>query len=151
MPNPVELARQAESLDEVQWLDFLDELDEVSRRRRQRPPEPDPPSADREVVAAWVVRQHFAADSAIREVCYLPEGAPADEIRLIEVNDRHAGPELVNGSIEAIDFGLQLQNRAFRLLVADVTSEQLEQIRAGTLTLPDGWNLARSQTWRRRG
>jgi hypothetical protein len=136
-----------QQLAEEKWYQRLDELDEASRRRRQLAPEPDTPRSDsRDDIADWLARTHFITDSSIREVWYLPRGAPDDEIRLLELNDRLAG----NGSdVEPIDFGLDIEGAPFRLFVADVTSEQLEQIKHDTSRLPRGWSLDGNRVWRR--
>jgi hypothetical protein len=151
METPQQLARTAEQYDEEQWFEFLDELDAVSRRRQQRNPvAPAPASLERDGIAHWIARKHLAADSSIQTVLYLPKGAPADEIRLLEVNDRLALPEAERGKIEPIDFGLNVQGGSFRLFVADITSEQLDAIKAGHLALPVGWDLADHMTTGRR-
>jgi hypothetical protein len=137
----------AEQIDDEQWFDYLDEVDEVARRRRDLPPD-SPAGKGRDDVAAWLARKHLIADNAIREVWYLPEGAPADEIRLLELNDRLAGPEFESNP-EAIDFGLDVEGARFRLSVADVTSEQLERIRENPSRLPPGWSLEEKRVWRR--
>jgi hypothetical protein len=151
MPTPQELARTAERYDEEQWVEFLEELDAVSRRRQQnQPAAPEPPIGERDGMALWIARKHLAADSGIQSVLYLPKGAPADEIRLLEVNDRLALPESERGTIAPIDFGLNVQGAHFRLFVADITSEQLEAIRNGQLDLPAGWDLGDHMTTGRR-
>jgi hypothetical protein len=129
------------------WYEYLDWLDEKSRRRRQRAPVPDAPAdKTRDQVAAWVAKKHLLVDTSIRAVWYLPHGSPADEIRLLEVNDRLTGNE---SKVEAIDFGLDIEGAQFSLFVADITSEQLDQIRQGRLRLPPGWSLDESMVWRR--
>jgi hypothetical protein len=137
-----------EQTEDEEWYAYLDKLDEDSRRRRKRIKAPDAPAGkSRDEVAAWVARQHLLADSGIREVWYLPQGAPADEIRFLELNDRFAA----NGSkVEAIDFGLDIDGTRFRLLVADITSEQLEEIKSDPSRLPTGWSLDRNTIWRRK-
>lgn len=151
MPTPQELARAAEQYDEEQWFEFLDELDAVSRRRQQRiPAAPAPAGPGRDGMALWIARKHLAADSSIRQVLYLPKGSSADEIRLLEVNDRLALPEAETGKVEPIEFGLNVQGAPFRLFVADITSEQLEAIKAGRLALPAGWALDAHMTTGRR-
>ena len=75
-------------------------------------------------------------------------GAPADEIRFVEVNDRLAGAE---SKAEAIDFGLDIEGARFRLFVADVTTDQLERVKQDPSRLPRGWSLTGNQVWRRRG
>lgn len=141
-------SHRPEQLAEDQWFDFLDTVDEAARSRRQRDEEPDSPKGkSRDEVAAWAAKQHLFVDSGIREVWYLPEGAPADEIRFLELNDRFAA----NGSnVEAIGFGLDFDGARFRLLVADITSEQLEEIKRDRSRLPAGWSLDRNTIWRRR-
>ncbi len=148
MSLPIELARQAEQLDEEQWLDFLDELDEVSRRRRQRPEEPSgPASTSRDDVAAWVAREHLLVDRSIREIWYLPEGAPPNEIRLLARSDRLVG---FGPKAEPLIFGQEIDGIQFRLAIADVTSEQLDQIQQDPSLLPPGWSLNGKRVWGRR-
>jgi hypothetical protein len=103
---------------------------------------------NRDEVAAWVAKKHFIADSAIREVWYLPQDAPADEIRFLELNDRFAARE---SPLEPVDFGLNVEGVRFRLFVADVSSEQVEQIKKDASGLPSGWSLNGNKVWRRRG
>ena len=147
MSKPGELAREAAKFDDEHWYEFLDELDEVSRRRRQQNEvAANPPGSSRDEVAAWVARRHFIADISIREVWYLRAGAPADEIRLLELNDRLAS---AGDKAEAIDFGLDVEGAHFRLLVADVTSEQLDKIKTDPSHLPTGWSLQDNVVWRR--
>jgi hypothetical protein len=151
MQTPQELARAAEKYDEEQWFEFLDELDAVSRRRQQKNPSAAAPaSPGRDGIAHWIARKHLAADSSIQKVLYLPKGAPADEIRLLEVNDRLPLPEAQRWEIKPIDFGLDVEGARFRLLVADIASEQLDAIEAGRLVLPAGWDLADHITTGRR-
>lgn len=132
--------------DDAAWYDYLDKLDEDSRRRQYARQEGPPPGGSRDDVAAWVAKKHLIADSAIREVWYLPQGAPPEEIRLLELNDRLAG----NGEhAEAIEFGLDIDGAAFHLFVADITSEQLTRIKQDPSRLPPGWSLDENRVWRR--
>ena len=100
----------------------------------------------RDEVAQWVARQHMGADGAIHQVWYLPSGAPANEIRLLEASDRYGG----FANIKPIDFGLDVDGAKYTLLVADVTSEQLEKIKSDSSILPTGWSVASSVVWGRR-
>lgn len=131
------------------WYDYLDELDRNAREWRRRAPDTSEPiSTARDDVAKWVAKKHFIADSGIREIWYLPQEAPSDEIRLLEVNDRF----VVNDeSVEAIDFNLNVKGAPFRLRIADVSSDQLDQVRQDPARLPVGWLLDGGQVWRRRG
>src|ERR1700693_1994472 len=119
MPNPVELARLAEQFDTAQWFDFLDEVDAVARRRQQRESsEPDgPPANDRDSVAAWIAKKHFLVDVGVSSIWYLPAHALPDEIRLLEVSDRSAGPDVPQ--LQAMDYRLDIDGCPFRLFVAD--------------------------------
>ena len=129
-------------------LTYLDKLDEDSRRRRRNPQAIATPSnGNRDEVAAWVAKKHFVTDSAVREIWYLPQSAPPEEIRLLEVSDRLAGPE---SEVEAIDFGLDIEGARFRLLIADITSEVLDQIKQNPSRLPSGWSLDDNKIWKRR-
>lgn len=128
------------------WYGYLDRLDEDSRRRRQRAQAPaPPPGSSRDEVAAWVARKHFLADTSIREVWYMPGRSPPDEIRLLELNDRLTG----TAWNEPIDFGLDIEGARFHLLVADVDSDQLDQIKQDPSCLPPGWSLDGKSIWRR--
>ena len=115
-----------------------------------RPPAPEPPREfDRDALARWYARRHLNIDPTIREVIYLPQGAPANEIRLIEVNTLSTVPD--ESSVEALDFGVDTDLPGERrLFVADVTPAQWDRIRAGSLVLPNGWVLANNQLFGRR-
>jgi len=139
--------RYAEDLADEDWYQELDRFDQASRLRRQGTPPPAAPlDKSRDQVAAWVAKKHLLVDSGIREVWYLPRAAAADEIRLLELNDRFAGN---GGKTEAIDFGLDVEGAQFRLFVADITSEQFDRIKEDPSRLPAGWSLDDSRTWRR--
>lgn len=131
------------------WYDYLDELDKNAREWRKRAPDTsEPVSTARDEVAKWIAAKHFIADSSIREIWYLPREAPADEIRLLEVNDRF----VVNDeTVEAIDFDLSVKGAPFRLRIADMSSDQLDQVKHDPGRLPVGWSLDDGQVWRRRG
>jgi hypothetical protein len=151
MQTPQELARTAEQYDEEQWFQFLDELDAVSRRRQQRAEEPAPPGAAQpDAIAQWIARKHLVADSGIREIWYLRQGSPPDEIRLLEVNDRLALSDAEAARVEPIEFGLDGLDAHVKLLVADISGDQLDAITAGRLRLPSGWELNGNIVWGRR-
>lgn len=138
-----------EQIDDEQWYEYLDKLDEASRRQRQRARAfTGPTSGSPDEVAAWLAKKHLIADSGIREVWYLPQGAPADEIRLLEVNDRLAGRE---SDVDPVDFGLDVGGVPLRLFVADITSDQFAQIKQNPSRLPVGWSLGGAKHWSRRG
>ncbi len=139
-PDPVQTPDE-------QWYGYLDKLDEDSRRRRENEKAPEMPAGKtQQDVAAWIAKKHLFIDPSIREIWYLPKGAPANEIRLLELNDRLATAE---EKAEAVDFGVDVNGAHFLLFVADITSEELEQIKRDSSRLPKGWSLEANTIWRR--
>lgn len=97
---------------------------------------------NRDSVAATYASRHLSADPAIQAIYFLPTGAPANEIRLVEVN----GAILGTAGPEPIDFGVDSGTpNEHKLIVFDVTPEQWEAIKDKTLDLPPGWTLDGSQ------
>src|SRR5438874_13651894 len=101
-----------------------------------------PATFDRDTIAANYAKRHKQTDPAIRAIHYLPNGAPPNEIRLVEVNEAIT----TAGNPEPIDFGVDAgTDNEHKLIVFDVTPEQWEAIQAGTLALPLGWSAKDSQ------
>lgn len=97
---------------------------------------------DRDRMAVVYAKRHKETDGAIREIHYLPTGAPDNEIRLVEVNDAIN----TTASPEPIDFGVEAGTpNAHKLIVLDVTPSQWDEIKKETLQLPPGWTLEGSQ------
>ncbi len=141
-PVPKDLA---ESLGQDEWSQYLDEIDEATKLLRQKDTEPEPPvGSDRDKIAEWVAKRHLGTDGSIRQVVYLPSGAPANEIRLLEVNERIARSEEVP---EPLDFGIEIAGRAIKVFVADVTKAQLEKLKADPSFLPKGWAWGGERVW----
>jgi hypothetical protein len=140
-PNP-------EEIDEEDWFNYLDKVDDEARRLNKRSPWPETPKdASRESVAEWLAKQHFIMDPTIREIYYLPQGAPANEIRFLEISERLTGNE---GKVTPLDFGVEELGVRFRLAIADVSGDHLEVIRREPTMLPSGWVLDGNTVWRRR-
>lgn len=136
-----------EELSEEDWFRELDEIDEASRRRRDRIEiEPSPTNGNLDEVAAWLAKKHIIVDHAVSEVWYLPDGSPSDEIRFLEVCDRLGGDE---SAVLPMDFGMDVGGTPLRLWVADITTDQLSNIKHGKLHLPSGWSLHGAKHWRR--
>ena len=144
MPDVDELFRQLKELPQRQYSDLIRRID-VERRHAVEHEEWEHPPGEmsRDEFAHWMGRQHFAIDRGIVQILYLPNGAPADEVRLLEVNELAHLPE--NGPIEAIDFMPDIEGVHFRLVVADVTPRQFDAIHADRKALPEGWGLEGSQ------
>jgi len=97
---------------------------------------------DRDSMARRYAEQHSEIDFAVDQIHYLPTDAPAREIRLLEVNRMIA--ERI--SPEPFDFGVCISGPdAHTLNVLDVTPSQWEEIHAGRMPLPAGWNLDNSR------
>ena len=91
-------------------------------------------------MARLYAKRHLKTDPGIREVYYLPAGAPEREIRFIEINDLIADRD--KHPLEPIDFGVDIGGtEAHTLLVLDVTPVQWEKINKKELQLPTGWSL----------
>jgi hypothetical protein len=137
----------AEDLPDEDWYQELDRFDQASRLRRHRAQGTAPVTFNnRDEVAAWVAKKHLNVDSGIQEVWYLPQESPAEEIRLLELSDRFAG---IESKAEPIDFGLDIEGALFRLFVADISSDEFDQIQHDPSRLPPGWSLKGSTRWRR--
>lgn len=149
MPTPNELAEQAERFDEAEWTTFLEAVYDVARRRRTtgNGSEDEPGEPERDTIAGWVARKHLSADPGVSEVHFLPEGAPRDEIRLVEVSELSSESE--DAPLSVVDFGLDVADAAFSLIVLDVSRPQLERLRRDPTSLPEGWTWKDSRTWRR--
>ena len=95
---------------------------------------------DRDEMARWYASQHLQTDPGITAVYYLPANTRPREIRFIEVNELMGNRK--DSSLEPIDFGVDFgtQNE-HKLFVLDVTPDQWERIRMGTLSLPGNWSL----------
>lgn len=95
---------------------------------------------NRDGMAKSYAKRHLTTDPGIREIHYLPSGAPEREIRFVEVNELIANR--TEDSVEPIDFGVDTgSSTAHRLLVLDVTPAQWRKIKNKQMRLPKGWSL----------
>ena len=94
---------------------------------------------DREGLARWYAKRHFAIDIGVQRIFFLPKNVPPREIRLLEVNGMI--PETT--PLEPIDFGVDIDSpEAHTLYVLDITPAQWESIQSqGLPPLPAGWTL----------
>jgi hypothetical protein len=101
---------------------------------------------NRDALADWYANRHFETDNGVAEIHYLPENAPAREIRFLEINTLIT--EMTE--LEPIDFGVDIgSDNSHTLYVLDTTPAQWSAIQAGHLKLPDGWSLENSQVFTR--
>ena len=147
-PVPEEYAK---TMTQDEWFDFLEETDSAAKIRKKKMSEPNNPTqgSNRDQIAEWVADRHMGADGGIHHVWFLPSGSPEDEIRLLEVSERFTGEA---AKIEPIDFGLDVDGAKYKLLVADVSEEQLGKIKADPVkSLPKDWKIDGALIWGRRG
>ena len=144
MPDLDSLIQQLIHLSRRDYSDLIGRVDRERRQALQH--EVLPPLElwrNKDCQAHWYGRQHFDVDKNLIAVYYLPENAPPNEIRLLEVSRDLAIPELA--PIEALDFSEKQGHLGRTLFVADVTPGQFEAIRKGTVSLPPGWSMTDAQ------
>ena len=91
---------------------------------------------DRDAMARWYAENHTKIDPGVSSVYHLRNGAPAREIRLLEVNKYL--PEMDADPLEAVDFCVDGDTDfEHRLFVLDVTPAQWERIQRSELRLPE--------------
>ena len=150
MARREKLVQELAGLDDPDWFAVIGDAQRQRRAKdeKQAAKKPDPkPGVSPEQFAAWIAQRHFASDPSISEIIYLPANAPKNEIRLLEIN------VLLNvfhlETVEPVDFSPDVGGLEFRVLVADITSEQWEMIREQTIKLPNGWSLTKNARFSR--
>ena len=146
MNEIAELRDILRSLPRRQYSDLIREIDEERRRiiENQELHGKPPGEINREVLANWMGRLHYDIDRGITAVYDLSEETSPDEIRLLEVNDRMPIPELL--PIVAIEYPHELEGVDYRVMVADITPNQLNSIASGKTSLPEGWHWDAART-----
>lgn len=91
--------------------------------------------------AIWLAKQYLGIDPHIQEVIYLPTGAPAQEIRLLDINAK-LYLEPGDNAIIPVDMTPAVSGLPYKVTVADITPEQWDQIQQTPNLLPVGWRLA---------
>jgi hypothetical protein len=147
MPDINELVPTLVNLPRHQYADLIRRVDAERRQAAEREAAQHRPrnGMSKEEFVDWIVKEHFAADKGIVKIVYLPADAPAEEVRLLEVNSLASLPE--NGPVEAVDFMPDVEGVPFTLFVADVTPRQFEAIVNRQLDLPRGWRLENYRTF----
>jgi hypothetical protein len=145
MVNINDLVPTLAKLPRRQYAELITQVDEQRRQAAEGEAHQQRPRNDmsKDEFVVWIARRHFAIDKGITRILYLPTGAPADEVRLLEVNALASLPE--NGPVEAVDFLPDVEGLHYTLFVADVTPRQFEAIMNRRLPLPNGWQLDGSQ------
>ena len=102
---------------------------------------------ERAAFATWLAGQHLRFDSRLTQVIYLPNAAPDDEVRLLEVNTGlypEPGKPIVSVVTTPAVTGLP-----FRVCIADITPEEWERVQSDPGLLPSGWSLPGNSISRR--
>jgi hypothetical protein len=102
---------------------------------------------ERAAFASWLARQHLKFDSRLTQVIYLPSGAPQNEVRMLEVNTGlYPAPR---DPIIPVETTPAVNDLPFRVMIADVTPDEWNQIQSNPGLLPSGWNLEGNSISRR--
>lgn len=138
-----DLSQLAEQLAQLSEDDLSRVLDQAYDKRGAvaRPDSPSGSALSRDQFAEWIAKRHLSIDRSIQDVYYLPSGAPAREIRLVEVNARLIVPDDFD-AVQPVDFKPTVAGVDFALSVADVSPQQWDAIQRHELDLPPGWQLA---------
>lgn len=106
-------------------------------------------SKERAAFAEWLARQHLRFDSRLTQVVYLPDGAPDDEVRLMEVNTG-LFPEPGN-PIVPVETTPAVTDIPYRVRIVDITPDEWRHIQTDPSLLPTGWSLEGNRITRRAG
>jgi len=128
-------------------FDTTDEAHAFVKQQLREGKIPSKVSQQRAAFAEWLAREHLGFDKRLTLAVYLPGGAPEDEVRLLEVNTG-LYPEPGN-PITPIETTPAVTDLPFRVLVADVTPEEWNQIKTDSGLLPAGWSLEGNRIFQR--
>lgn len=141
MPTIEDLVPLLSTMPRREYADLIWRVDSQRRRAAEREAQKYRPRNEmsKDEFVDWIAALHFAVDKGLSRIVYFPGGAPAEEVRLLEVNVLAHLPE--NATVEALDFLLDIEGVDFTLFGADVTPRQYEDIMEGKLALPKGWQM----------
>jgi hypothetical protein len=141
MPNIDELVPFLTTMPRHEYADLIRQVDAQRRQAAELEAQKYRPRSEmsKDEFVDWIAAQHFAIDKGLSRIIYFPSGAPAEEVRLLEVNVLARLPE--NGPVEAVDFMPDIEGVSYTLFVADVTPGQFEAIMKRELALPRGWQM----------
>lgn len=103
---------------------------------------------DKDDVARRLIDWHFQIEPEITKIYRIlapQEDAPGEPIKLLEVNLA----TFSTGRVQAFAFG-PAADIPYASVVAEVTPDEMEQILAHKMTLPDGWSLETAREFTRR-
>jgi hypothetical protein len=102
---------------------------------------------DKDRAARDLIQHHFAVEPELRAVYRIlsaNETSPEEPIKLLEVN----AATVATGSVEVFGFAPS-KSTPFSVMIAEVTPEELEQLKANPLAMPQGWSLAQAEVFER--
>ncbi|MEY4544394.1 MAG: hypothetical protein RL685_589 [Pseudomonadota bacterium] len=102
---------------------------------------------DKDQAARALIQHHFAVEpelSAVYRILSANEASPDEPIKLLEVN----AATVASGSVEVFGFAPS-KSTPFSVMIAEVTPEELEQLKANPLAMPQGWSLTRAEVFER--
>ena len=105
--------------------------------------------SERDTAAEALIKQHFALDedaTAIIRLLVDTEEDPSEPVKLIEATSS----TVETGHVTFFGFAPWGDFR-YPLAIAQVTPAELEKIADGSIVLPDGWSLAHSIAYDRKG
>ena len=151
MTQPEEVREFLVNLPVEQYGEIVADVETIRRQRvnAELEAEPKPVASDRDGVARWLAKRHLATDPSLVEVIYLREDSPHDELHFVEVNRLLLLPIPAGERLAALDFGVDVDGFSYSLFVVDVTPEQLDLVKEGSLLLPSGWSLKGHLCFRR--
>lgn len=97
----------------------------------------------KDAAARRLIEWHFSVEPELREVYRIlmdNEGSHEEPIRLLEVN----AATVPTGSVEPFAFS-PTREIPFRTVIAEITPEELDSLRAHPEALPRGWSLSRAE------
>ena len=141
MPTIEDLVPLLSKMPRHEYADLIWQVDSQRRQAAEREAQKYRPRNEmsKDEFVDWIAAQHFAIDKGLTRIVYFPGGAPAEEVRLLEVNVLARLPE--DAPIEALDFMPDIEGVDFTLFVAYVTLRQFEAVMKGELDLPKGWQM----------
>jgi hypothetical protein len=102
---------------------------------------------DKDEAARDLIQHHFAVEPELRAVYRIMsanETSPDEPIKLLEVN----AATVATGSVEVFGFAAS-KSTPFSVMIAEVTPDELEQLKSNPRAMPHGWSLAQALVFER--
>jgi hypothetical protein len=102
---------------------------------------------EKDDVARDLIRHHFTVEpelQAVYRIMSANETSPDEPIKLLEVN----AATVATGSVEVFGFAPS-KVTPFAVMIAEITPEELEQLKSDPRALPQGWSLKGAKVFER--